>query len=297
MGIYPDPPGRKFDYDIDGSVVFSIDESGTVTQITGSALTSLNDETNTGAVGSGGTGSLYLGILFPQLRSISGYYINFELNWSGSVSRGNVETSSDSSSGLDGTWTERVAAPFTLGGQEWFANSGTGLNPKPTFRIAVASLVVASCKAIRFRLDSSLARNKYFNNMHVYGDIVSGETPDRLRLWHPTLNQEVDAAYFNLNEVQRSSVVSKTFRVKNNSSGLTANNIVVSSEALTESSPTIVGVTDFDNAGSGYSSTQNIGNLAPGAISGVITLRISPGSSHPLSLWRQRLKAVAGSWT
>ncbi len=89
----------------------------------------------------------------------------------------------------------------------------------------------------------------------------------------------------------------KTFRIKNNSATLTANSIVISADELTPASPALAGVITFDNAGGGFVAAPNIGALAPGILSGVITQKILPTSAAQLGIWRQRVKAIAGSWT
>jgi putative salt-induced outer membrane protein YdiY len=84
--------------------------------------------------------------------------------------------------------------------------------------------------------------------------------------------------------------------VKNLSASQQANSITVQWIDSTDSSPSFTDQHEI-NAGSGYAATQNIGNLASGAISSVLTARFTASTTQPLSLWATILEAEAGSWT
>lgn len=297
VGFYTDSPGYKMFYDRDGSAGFYA-QNGAIGALSAGNLQALNNESNTGGIASmdpgTASGGYYVGMIFPQLRIITDYWLNCYDNSGGGVNNLGFQYSSDSTTGLDGTWTTAESWVRGAGGQN---NSGSA--PGTTWRTAIRHLAsaIASCKAVRVGMSSSSNKFMGFVGLHLYGDLVAGQTPDRLRLWHPTLDQEISATGFDFAEAQRLTTPNKTFRVKNNSASLTANGIVISMDALTDTSPTIVGVTTFDFAGSGYSSTQNIGALAPGAISSLCTVKVSPGATATIGLWRQRVKAVATSWS
>lgn len=298
MALYPSPPGRKFEYDRDGCAMFSISEAGVITEHTTLSKERQNSEVHGHAsvIGYGGTGMAYIGLIFPELRSIAGYYLNIELNWDGTAFRNHWQSSNDTTNGVDGTWTQQQAQ-FS-NGQEWFANSGTGLPPKPSYRSNITAYTLASCKAIRFGLNSSNSRNKFFVNMHIYGDLVAGQTPDRLRLWHPTLNQELPGNYFDLQDVPRANTFIRPFRIKNNSATLTANDIIFTADALTDTTPSVISQISWDSpsAPGVYTSPSNVGTLAPDAISNIMTLRLISTPATILSLWRQRIRAAA-TWS
>lgn len=213
------------------------------------------------------------------MRDIVGFFLKHNFGQWGSWDR--VFTSVDTTNGADGTWTDRGA----MGSVSHFRT--------------ITALVVSGVKGIRFRWSSSSTDNggRYVGLLHVYGSIPAASAPDRLTLWHPTLNQELAGSALDFGDVPKLSILTIPFRVKNNSSTLTANTITLSVEAVNDTSPTVVSVETLSFNGSEYASTQNIGTLAAGAISNICTLKLSPGSSATLGPWRQRVKALASSWS
>ncbi len=283
VGLYPDAPGRKFAYDADGSVGFGHHvPSNVVSSLTAAQITTLNGEAGGVAYGSGQ--SLYdnqtqrLGFIFPELRDIVGVHCGIYYGGTTIGQATSFETSVDTTNGIDGTWTTRTVPVRST-----------------AFRTGIQTYIIAGVKAVRW--SATLGKSfpsVTFSQLHLYGELSS--LSDRLAFWHPTLDQVLSPAGLDFGELPRSTVATKQFRIKNLSASITANNIVVSGQELTAPNPTIMSVTDF-NAGVGYVAAPNIGALAPGAISGIITQRISLGSTAALSVWRQRIKAVAGSWT
>lgn len=275
-GNYSDVPGPRMAYDRDGTIsLYGMSQSESVATPGGvNDLTLLNNESFDGV------GSRYWTyLIFPQLRDIVGYAIH-----TSSGDRG-IHTSTNTTTGLDGTWTSRGS----------YSTVGT----TPQMR-SISTVNWTGVKAIKVYADSgAYTWNAVSHNLiHLYGTISAGQTPDRLRIWHPTLDQEVTGAYFDWGDIQRNGAsITKTFRIKNNSAALTANSIVLSSEALTDTTPTNAGQHTFAPDGVTFSSPLNIGNLAPGAISSEITVRRLTPTNAALSLWWTRINAVAGSWT
>jgi hypothetical protein len=130
-----------------------------------------------------------------------------------------------------------------------------------------------------------------FRNVHLYGEPAPGENPNRLALWHPTLDQRVTPAYFDWGNVPRSSSADRLFRVKNVSSTLTASSVRVAMEALTDTTPSVPGQHSISSDGTTFLAQVNIGSLSPGAISGPLTLRRVIPSNAVLSLWSFRVFA------
>lgn len=280
-GLYPDAPGKLFMIDRDGSAGFGINTTQT-TPFDSTAMTNLMKTAggNNVAMG-GGANSYYIGYIFPELRDIAGFCLISGWHAWGNWVR--VETSSNTTSGVDGTWTDRGA-----------------MGEAAHFR-SITALVVTGVKGIRFRYDhvSTAGGTRYLGNLHIYGSIPATSTPDRLRLWHPTLDQVLTGAYFDLGDVPRGNVVNKTFRVKNNSATLTANNVLITIDAPTDTTPTVVSQLAWavPAAPSVFDNTPNIGNIAPEAISGILTLRLTAAANASLSTWRQRIRAAATTWS
>lgn len=278
-GNYPDVPDHRIAYDRDGSIGFWYDTSQTVNQYSQAYLQNLNDEDDSTTGRAGDANGMYReGVIFPEPRDIAGYFL------AASASPTNLETSTDTTNGVDGTWTAR-------------GNPVNGGNSKPGYRNAIQSVNWPGVKGIRWRHAASFGPDNYVRMFAVYGSPSSGEAPDRLRIWHPTSDVEVAGYHFDFGDVPRAAVVSKTFRVKNPSATLTANDVTLSVEALSDTSPSNVSQYEFSDDGTNFSSTLNIGNLAPGATSGVITLRRTTNVNATLGIWTCRFVASAASYT
>lgn len=274
-GNYTDPPAARMAYDRDGTQMYQISGAGVITARPGSALIAWNSEAFTGPnFGTGGGG--YEVIIFPELRDLKAIGISA----GGGIIT--TQTSVNTTNGLDGTWTT-------------IANPVSGANTREAMRNSISTVVANGIKAIRFALTAGLS---FFAvpYMHLYG--VPSVVNDRLEFWHPTLDQPLSdtPAFLDWGNRPRSSVATKQVRIKNRSSTLTASSIVVGMEALTDASPTFVSQHDFSLDGTTFSPTVVLSSLAPGALSGLITMRQSLLSTAVLSLWSQRIYANAGSW-
>lgn len=278
-GNYPDVPAARMAYDRDGSAGFRLSaaDSGTSTVLTSGEMSSINDESLATYMQPSASGSGY-GIIFPELRDVTGVAV--ALHPSGGVASSSW-TSPDTTNGIDGTWTSRGART---------AHTSVG-----SLRTAIESVSWLGVKGVRFAGDLLGSREVY--GIHLYGNIASGQNPHRLRLWHPTSDIEVSGAYFDWGDIGGGSSADRTFRVKNNSSTQTANTITVSIEALTDATPSVPGQHTFSTPSvPAFTATKALGNLAPGVISEVITMRRTTASTSALSLWWARVLASAATW-
>jgi hypothetical protein len=281
-GLYADVPGFKMQYDLDGSAGYS---SRTAAAVSSAEMTALNGETGTQFADMqwNAQQSYFFTVIFPELRDVVG-------GWGYMSDQGftgggwTLETSANTTTGADGTWTSRGAITVAT---------------SMTFRTSISTYSgVTSVKAARLVMGfpASTQNTRYLAAFHLYGNISTGQSLDRLRIWHPTLDQEIGAAGLDFGDFGRGGTLTRTFRIKNNSSSLTANSIVISAGAITDTTPAVAGQITYSQGGS-FAATQNIGNLAPGAISALCTIAIASTSSEQLGTWRQRLIATAGSWT
>jgi hypothetical protein len=136
------------------------------------------------------------------------------------------------------------------------------------------------------------------NALHLYGKPSLTATTDRLALWHPTLDLPMPAAWLDWGDTPRSSAADKQFRIKNQSSALTANDVNVYIEALTPGAPSVAGMhTLSDNAGATFSASLSVVALAPGEISVPITLRRVIPANAQLSTWSARVAADVTAWS
>jgi hypothetical protein len=228
----------------------------------------------------------YTTLIFPELRDIIGYYVRFE-GQVGTNSLG-IWTSLNTTNGADGTWTNQG---------NWVNGSAT----VASMRTAIQAVNFLGIKAIAFGGQPSGGWWEH-SVLHVYGTIATGQTPDRLRFWHPTLdealddNTSADGAWLDFGDATRSTTADKTFRIKNNSSTLTANGINLTTAALTDASPTLPAQFTYSDGGA-FSTSLGVGNLAPNTLSAVITIRRTTPSNAALSLWTARVTADPTSWS
>lgn len=281
-GNYMDAPGHRLAYDRDGSVGIGISNTGLLTALTQTQLQQMNSEAESGMTPP--ASSLQVAIIFPSAIDLAAAFIAL-----GSSVGVTVWTSKDSTTGLDGTWTQRVASATYL------------KDVKPNYRVATSVIYfpggVDSQDIIGIKIigASSLPTVRAF---HVYGSPASSATPDRLQLWHPTTNARVDPDYFDWGDVPRSSSADRSFRVKNMSGTLTANDIEVYIEALTPGSPSVNGMhTLSTNGGSTFLTSATIDELSPGEISDVLILRRVIPTDAQVGVWSSRIGADVGSWT
>lgn len=289
-GNYPDVPAPRLAYDRDGTLGFQTDDdTGLVTAMSGAQLATLNDEDADGvearwANSHGG----YTGFIFPELRDILGFFICASSS-DNAVAATAMQTSVDSTTGIDGTWVTRIAGniPYSQG-------------LIPDYR-TVNACSYLGIKAIRFHAGTFFGAS-LMKMIHWYGRIAAGQTPNRLRLWHPTLDQPLDdpavspdGAYFDWGNAAQNTQQDRTFRIKNNSATLTANNVTVSTD---QPSPPAVGDTrTLSKDGSTFTSTINFTSIAPGALTAVCTLRRVTPANATLSVQVYRILASAVSWT
>lgn len=282
-GSYADVPGPRMAYDLDGTVVVITDTSRlNPSTLSAGTKTNLNSETLPGQ-GQYATGNGYLTFIFPELRDIDGYllYGTGQLG----MTPGAAHTSTDTTNGVDGTWTSRV--------NPW-ANLGT---TKGAMRSSITSVTWDGVKAVSFYGTNVGGWGPDWRIAHLYGAPSTGENPNSLRLWHPTLDQEITGAYFDWGDVARLTTVTRDFRIKNISATQTANLVSVSMTAPTDASPTTVSQHTFSTDGVTFTPTLSLGNIAPATITGVLNLkRVTPYNAS-LSLWWARILAVASSWT
>lgn len=289
-GNYPDVPGHRFVMDRDGTQIYRISPTNVVTQATPAEVAAMVDETFGEGLFSGSDRSAYTRYLtyFPEPRTVSGIFLGSSAN---SVAVDLLEYSANTTTGLDGTWDTLAATAGTYG------EFGYG-SVVPEYRNLIIPVSASGVKAVRW---STKAQGTGYSGthwtVHIYGSIPTTGSPDRLAIWHPTLDEPIDGAYFDWGDSPRSSSADRTFRVKNLSASLTANDITLSFDALTDGSPSVAGMHLVSDDGTTFAATETISSLGPGVISSVMTMRRVLSSDAPLGPWAPRIHAIADSWS
>jgi hypothetical protein len=271
-GNYPDTPSWRMAYDRDGSVAVRIGATGTLTQLTQSEMIALNDEDGLDQFVlsdiSETTATAMLAVCFPEPRDIDGYYIHVGRGTAGGFQTATywVDVSPNTTNGQDGDWIE-VAGPFDVPAE---------FPPvKPAYRRDIVSETSFGMRGIRFRVFKELNTEIRVPVLHLYGEAAPGANPNRLELWHPTADEKLPPAWLDWGDVPRTSSADRQFRVKNLSPSLTANDVRVAMDVLTDALPSVPGQHTLSVGGGAFLSQVNAA----------------------MGLWSFRLFAESNDWT
>jgi hypothetical protein len=279
-GNYPDPTSWRMALDKDGSTIVYVDFGNAIYDFTAAEMLEMQKDTTSGTKPFWGITNWYYAVVFPEKRDIDGYQTFDTRNTQFALS---VETSVNTTNGADGTWVTQSTNYF----------------PKAVYgdwRAQLVNTTVLGVKGIRWRGSNGHSNGNLYGVI-LTGEISPGENPDRLVLWDASANTKMPPVNFDWGFVQRSSSADRTFRVKNNSSTKQANNVTVSSDIVINTTPSVAGQLVYSYNGGAFLAQVNIGSLAPGAISGVVTCRRVTPSNAVLGQWLPRTNATPVSWT
>jgi hypothetical protein len=286
----PTPPGMRVAYHEDGSLIVGWYPglTGPVT-LNNTQARNLNSFTGASLYGHNVDqgSSLILACVFPEQRDLKGLYLTFSHDANDKV--GDIYTSVDTTNGQDGTWVDSgvdITAPQLL-------------NCQATYRTGITTVSVNGVRGVRVQNlapGRSFVTTAYVSNFHVYADTLAATASDRLQLWHPTLDQPITVTDFDAGDVQRGSSTDKTFRLKNVSVALTAQGSGVTVGISGDSSPSLLTQVLVSNDGTNFAATASVGDLAPGALSSVLTVRYNISMSQPLGAWSPYILPTVTSW-
>lgn len=278
-GSFPDVPSRRMAYDSDGTVVLGQNAAqSTIFEVAGGVVTAWNSEDTPGAqTGESDQGHYFI---FPELREIDGVVTSRQKIGSDV----DVQTSPDTTNGEDGTWTVRLTAiPQNV---NIF---------RPEYRTTITSMAVSNIRGVWIdsNFGGSSTSNKRLEHAHLYGEISSGETPDRL-LWIDNDNDLEFSLPVDYGDAPRGSAEDHVTYLKNNSASLAANSVQVTAEDLFLGSGSWY---TFDD-GTGFSSTKALASsISNGANSPNITIRRIIPDTETLGLHAARAFVSVGTWT
>lgn len=288
-GLYADVPAPRMAYHRDGSIGFRITPAGVISILSTAALQGMNDETDGTAqlTTSSETGFHYLGLIFPDLRDFVGYYVNGSWYLSHAGPAVAMEKSVDTTNGQDGTWAA-IATP-------WSYRNETIV---PNFRNFISAITATGIKAMRLKFTQTSPNDSgaaFIRSMHLYGTPNVAAT--RYLAVTDTGGTEVGGAYFDFDDDPRgvgTEVIQ--FKVKNLHGTLTANTITVGREVRSDKSPSFIDDYEFSDGGA-YASSLSLGNLAPGASSGTLSIKRTTPIDAQLGLEVGLITVVAASWS
>jgi len=284
-GNYMDAPATRIAYDRDGSIGAFFSASGVLDQLTASELRALNSEAETGVALASQS---RVAIVFPAPMDIAAVF--FATNLNSSTALWSLETSKDTTTGIDGTWTTHQSGLQLL------------KDVKPNYRIFSQLLLTipgSDSQGIRgVRMSNTSQLTSTIRAFHIYADVSALATIDRLAFWHPTLDEEMEPAYLDWGNVPRGSSADRSFRIKNMSADLTANDVVVYTEALTPGTPSVAGMhTISDNGGSTFLNSITVPEILPGEISDELIVRRVVPTNAQVSVWSARIAADVTNWS
>lgn len=290
-GNYPDVPSWRIPYDLDGTVMFMTAENSDTSFSQDDALAAqLNDED---MASSNFSHSNYnyrtMMWMFPRKMNLHGYWIvvrDYGYVGMPNLYR-NILWSPNTTNGVDGTWTTVVTGST-------YSRTSDGF---PPLRNNIQGLSITGARALKFK--SGSGHNgfaTFYSAFHLYGEPTAGEDTNKLQIVKPGTDERIAPAHFDFGDVPRNSTNIKQFRIKNRSTTATANDISVSLEVPTDTTPSFGSMHKFSDGGS-YLGQINIGNLAPGGISGNIDIRQIIDSNAVLGLRWGRIRAQATSWS
>ena len=277
-GAYSDTPGRRMAYDDDGcefAYVSNINNTSVLTPFSTAQKQGMNGENSYVPVSLGSGGVTYdMILLFPEVRDLDG-----AIGWNSNGGRAvEVWTSADTTTGLDGTWTQRDAD----------VTPTSNRTAVPTnWRTAITSLSYTSLTGMKFRSSGFSPKNQ-----HAYGVIAAGETPDRLLI----ADRTTGLAFTNdldFGDVPRGSAEERTLKLVNNSSTLAAQTVQITQESLTGSSS---GWYTFAEGGAFQATLQLASNIAASGTANFEIRRNIPVGSTLGIPGASRMQVSVGTW-
>ena len=147
-------------------------------------------------------------------------------------------------------------------------------------------------KALRFSVTN-------LRNVHLYGELAPDETLKRVEFWHPTFDQKQPPSWFDWGNCPRQSTDQIAFRLKNLSPSQFANDVSLTLQALTDTTPSVPAQHFLSTDLHRWYATIDVGDLAPEGLSPVAYVRRVTPSNAVLSTprWALTIKPVVSSWS
>lgn len=290
-GSYPDVPGYRFAYDVDGTVGGIYYQSGhTSTLLSSAQLRALNNDSTAVAFSCSTNSWGFIYFIFPELRDISGILVNLQ----GSTQLTSIQYSSDTTNGSDGSWQSTPMVSINT-------------TDRLALKTGIQAVALNGVLGIRYAFSRGPAGGGSNNNAQIYGNISPTENPQRLRIVDTTATSTLGdgstptgsdiVAQLDFGNLKQRTSTTKQFKVVNNSMTQTASSITVSLEAPLDSSPSLIGQFQVSTDNVAFANAVNIGSLAPGAESGILYVRMNPASNAQLGPWAARIIAHPTSWS
>lgn len=241
-----------------------------------------------------------------------------------------LQTSTDTTNGTDGTWKTvlDVSTPMAPSGQyaQTVADVLDGTSPTPvpvsgysgpdvntTYRQSgdgggygwrtLSGAWLRNVIGVRFLIDRTPAAFPFSYNgwnftgmkvkAHLYGQPEPAFDPNRVTL----VSTDGSPKTFDFGNVRQGTTLTTSFAVKNTSASLTAHAVTVSIGAPSPAPATVLPAQISLDGGVTWTNTLSLPDLAPGAVSAPIQVKVQPPAINLLGNWAPRLSVNAGSWS
>lgn len=280
---YPDYPGHRFMYDVDGTIVQASPVSAVAPLSVQDAL-SINDEDGDGITWAGNYVFREITFAFPEVRNVTGLNVfhNGIVSW--------IITmwySTDTTDGSDGTWTSYGNVPV----------QSTNFNPQPRQNIGTLA-GITNVKGLKFRFAPQGNITAMVQAIHLYGDIPITANTDRVEFWDSVQDQKLDKMGLDFGDIVAGTSVTKQFRIKNLSTTKTANGVDIVRD--NNGGPTVndamAAALQFSiDGGTTWSNSVSIASIAPGGYSAVIRARRTVAANELANMRFARVRAIPTS--
>lgn len=284
MATYPNlPGGYMYDLGRDGSQVTLINGStgALIQELNAGDMDELSNWQNTNKIYTT-TDHASIVCLFPQAREVTG--IHAVCRRTGSLgSTAYVETSSDTTDGLDGNWIQ----------------VGTFDNPNGDISDAVFRrdrlFTVGAGAVVAVRLRSWTTYDSYFGSFMVWGN-----TPvDGLNPWHATLDQPLSN---DTGDLDRGDIlitappVTQQFRIKNSHPTSEAQSVVIAADATSDLGSLDEEIT-FSTDNTNFQQSVTLTSIAANTISPIIYMKRGTPTDLAGTVRACTIRATATAWT
>lgn len=287
VGFYMDAPNDRVAWDRDGSLLTLVHSTNAVTMLDATARRTLNSEGSDRLSYATNNGYYMVAVVFPEPMDCTSVFLagSTDITWV-------LETSKDTTNGLDGTWSYQEKTSVL-----------SVVAPSPAYRVRsnlwdlLPNSFSSDLRGIRIRRTSSPASDFSLSAFHIYGRPSALASTDRLAFWLPTVDARIPSYYFDWGNVPQSSTADKSFRIKNLSDDLVASDIDLYVESLFPGSPSVAGMHTLSmDGGSTFHPSLNLPALEPGELSDVLILRRVVPNNAQTSTWSARVAADVNLW-
>ena len=286
-GDYDDAPGRRMAIDLDGTMLWHRRTNAwdPYDVASGTARDSWADEENAHSLDfnfGDNDDTNYVIAIFPEKRDVDAFLIR--TNAGASNGTDPVWTSTDTTTGFDGTWTSRISDH----------NDWTGGWYPEGYRNDTTALSYTGVRAIRWQYTApGGGGSDYLKALHIYGQPSTTENPDRLLFVEETTGLEFNRN-LDLGDIPRGGAFDRLIVLRNNSSSLTANSVSLTAEALSWG---MASWWTFSDGGTYAASLSLASSISNGSDSPDITCRGAVPNTEGVGPLAGRFKVSVGSWT